>query len=73
MKEQEKIFGRPHIRKIEPGRKKSLRMLSVILCVCLMITGCPYMPAAVVVQAAADHSHSGWTAYCCYCHSECDG
>ncbi|MBO4997630.1 MAG: Ig-like domain-containing protein [Lachnospira sp.] len=63
MKEQEKIFSRQHIRKIEPGRKKSLRMLSVILCICLMITGCPYIPADVVVQAAAGHSHSGWTAW----------
>lgn len=39
-------------RRKEWGRKKSLRMLSVMLCFCLLITACPYMPGTVVVHAA---------------------
>jgi len=36
----------------ERGKKKSLRLLSVMLCFCLLITACPCMPGTVVVHAA---------------------
>ena len=40
------------VRKKERGRKTYVRLLSVMLCFCLLITSCPYMRGAVSVSAA---------------------
>ncbi len=40
------------VRKKAWRRKKYVRLLSVILCFCLLITSCPNMPGAVSVSAA---------------------
>lgn len=44
-------------------RKKCRRIVAALLALCVSITASPYMPASVVVQAAADHDHTGWTAW----------